>query len=179
MNGQFGMGMPMNNMNMMGGMGMPMNNMNMMGGMGGMGMPMNNMNMMGGMGGMGMPMNYMDDEDWMKGFKMGVEEVNNIGEDNDNESKLPGPKLNVIFKTTKGTQTTLVLSHGTTIDTALKKYLKRIGKPELINKKDSMICFLYNAAKLQFGDNTTVEQFFKFNNNPTVVVNDVNNLIGA
>ena len=178
MNGQFGMGMPMNNMNMMGGMGgmgMPMNNM--MGGMGGMGMPMNNM--MGGMGGMGMNMNYMEDEDWMKGFKMGVEEVTNIGENNDSESQLPGPKLNVIFKTTKGTQTTLVLTHGTTIDTALKKYLKRVGKPELIIKKDSKICFLYNATQLKFGDNTTIEQFFKFNNNPTVVVNDVNNLIGA
>ena len=60
---QFGMPMwmPMNNMK--GGMGMPMNI------MGGMGMQnMNNMNMAGN-----------DDEDWMEGFKMGVDEVNNPG----------------------------------------------------------------------------------------------------
>ena len=168
MNGQFGMGMPMN---MMGGMGMPMNM------MGGMGMPMNNMM------GNGMPMNFMmmggNDEDWMQGFKMGVEEVNNVTEDNDNDEKLPGPKINIIFRTTKGTQTTIVLNHGKTVEDALTKYLKRVSRPDLINKIENKICFLYNAAPLKFGDKTPIEEFFKNNFYPKVVVNDVNNLIGA
>ena len=173
---QNGMGMPMNMG--MGGMGMPMNM-----GMGGMGMPMNM-----GMGGMGMMnMNNMmmgmgNDEEWMKGFKMGVEEVNNSGGGGEmNESSNPNvPKINIIFKTTQGVTHTLVYDYGTTIDEVLKKYLKRVNRSDLINVKgDKKICFLFNASQLKFGDQTKVEDFFKNITNPKVVVNDVNNLIGA
>ena len=168
MNGQFGMGMPMNNMpmnmNMMGGMPMNMNmNMNMMGGM-----PMNmNMNMN----------NQDDDEDWMQGFKMGVEEVNNPGGSDDPDLNKPGPKINVLFTTTIGTKRNVILTYGTTIDQALRKYLDQVGKSDLVNS--DQISFLYNAAQLKFGDNTKIENFFKNMINPKVVVNDTHNLIGA
>ena len=165
--------MNMNNMGMnnmgMNNMGMPMN---MMGGMGGMGMPMN---MMGGMGGMGMDMN-MQDEDWMEGFKMAQAEVDQPSV-SDPDANTPGPKINVLFTTTIGTKRNLVLSHGTTIDQALKKYLNAVGKPELVNS--DKISFLFNAAKLEFGNKTTVENFFRNVMNPKVVVNDTANLIGA
>ena len=81
---------PMNKYMMGMGMRMPMNNMygmNM-----GMGMPlgMNNnimlMNLMGG----------GNDEDWLKGFKMGVDEVKV-----NNEPNFCGGKINVIFNTIK------------------------------------------------------------------------------
>ena len=148
------------------------------------GMPMN----MGfGMQGMGMPgmqmgnqfmMNSNENEEWLKGFQMGVDEVNNTGSQ-DNDANSPGPKINVIFKTTQGTTHTLVYNYGTTIDQALTKYLNRVGRPELIGDTSNKICFLFNAAQLKFGDQTKVEAFFKNINNPKVVVNDVNNLIGA
>ena len=163
---QNGMGMPMNM-----GMGMPMNM--------GMGMPMNM-----GMG-MGMNMNMMNmnnmmgmgnDEEWMKGFKMGVEEVNNSGEEM-NESNTNGPKMNVVFKTTQGVQHTLVVDSSITIDELLKKYLKRVNRSDLV--KSSKICFLYNAAQLKFDNQTKIDVFFNNMSNPKVVVNDVNNLIGA
>ena len=150
----------------MGGMGMPMGGMGMP--MGGIGMPMNNM--MGQMGG-------GEDEEWMKGFKMGVEEVNNPGGDNDPDLNTPGPKLNVLFTTTVGTNKNIVLSQSTTIDQALKKYLKTIGKSELINS--DKISFLFNATKLNYGDTRTVGEFFRNSTNPKVIVNDTNNLIGA
>ena len=157
----------------MGGMGMPMGGM----GMGGMGMPMGGM----AMGGMGMPMGGMpmmsDDEEWMKGFKMGVEEVNNPGGNVDPDVNTPGPKLNALFTTTVGTKKNVILNYGTTIDQALKKYLNLVNKSELVNS--NKISFLFNAAKLSFGDNTKVEDFFKNITNPKVVVNDTNNLIGA
>ena len=147
MSNQFGMGgMQMPMMYGMGMGGMPMQ---------GMQMPMG-MGMMGGMGGMQMNNQMNDDDDWMQGFKMGVEEVNN---------------------TTIGTSRNIVLSYGTTIDQALKKYLDQVGKLDLVNS--DKISFLFNAAKLNFGDNTTVEKFFKNSVNPKVVVNDTNNLIGA
>lgn len=131
-------------------------------------MPMGNM--------MGMNMN--ENEEWLKGFKMGVEEINNT-QAQDNDANTPGPKINVIFKTTQGTTHTLVYNYGTTIDQALSKYLNRVGRPELIGDTTNKICFLFNAAQLKFGDQTKVENFFKNVNNPKVVVNDVNNLIGA
>ena len=155
-----------------------------MAGMGGMGGQMPMGGMMGGMGpmaGMGMNMNMMNmnnDEEWMKGFKMGVEEVSGGQSDDLDDGK---PKINAIFKTTQGVSHNLVYSYGTTIDAVLKKYLKRVNREDLINdeKNKGKICFLFNAAQLKFGDNTPIEQFFKGILNPKVVVNDVNNLIGA
>ena len=161
------MQMGMNNMGM--GMGMPMN---MMGG----GM-MPNMNMMGGMGMQNMNMAGNNDEDWLEGFKMGVEEINNPLTNSDPDANSPGPKINVLFTTTIGTKRNIVLSHGTTIDQALKKYLNAVGKPDLVNS--DKISFLFNASKLEFGNNTKIENFFKNVMNPKVVVNDTANLIGA
>ena len=160
MNNQFGFGgMPMNNMQM------PMN---MMGGMAMGGMPMN---MMGGMGVNNQMMN--DDEDWLQGFKMGVDEINMVGDSGDQNNS--GPKFNVLFTTTIGTKRMMVLNYGTTVDQALRKYLEHMGKESLINS--DKISFLYNAAKLNFGDQTPIEKFFKNISNPKIVVNDVNNLI--
>ena len=162
---------PMNN-NMMGmGMGMPMNNMfgmNM-----GVGMPMgmnNNMMLMNMMGG-------GNDEDWLKGFKMGVDEVKV-----NNEPNFCGGKINVIFKTTQGVSHAMAFDFGTTIDQALRKYLGRVGKSELLDDLENTsnkICFLFNAQQLKFGDNRKIENFFQNNLNPKIIVNDVHNLIGA
>ena len=143
----------------------------------GMGVPMNmnmNMNMQGMPQGMNMAM--MDNEEWLKGFQMGVDEVNALAQQ---ESQNDGPKINVIFKTTQGTTTAMVYDYGTTIDKSLEKYLKRVGRPDLYQQKSNKICFLFNAAQLKIGDQTQVENFFKNVQNPKVVVNDVNNLIGA
>ena len=59
----------------------------------GFGMP--NMMPMPGMNNQFMNMNA--DEGWMKGFKMGVEEINSSGTQDDDSNK-PEPKLNVIFR---------------------------------------------------------------------------------
>ena len=165
---------PMNNnmMNMgMGmGMGMPMNMYGMNMGMG-MGMPMNNnmmmMNIMGG----GV------EEEWMKGFKMGVDEIKG-----NSEPTVSAGKINVIFNTTQGVSHAVPIDFGTTIDQALRKYLGRVGKTELLDdiaNTSAKLCFLFNAQQLKFGDNRKIEDFFKNNLNPKIIVNDVHNLIGA
>ena len=167
MNPNFGMGMQTGmGMGMQSGMGMGMQP--------GMGMGMQPGM---GMGMQGMNMGMMDNEEWLKGFQMGVEEINAA---NAQEEQLnSGPKINVIFKTTQGTTTAMVYEYGTTIDKALEKYLKRVGRPDLYREKSNKICFLFNAAQLKIGDQIKVENFFKNVQNPKVVVNDVNNLIGA
>ena len=142
--------------------GMPIMNMGMMPMMG---MNMNPMNM-GVQGGMG----NMDDYDWMQGFKMGVQEINNPG-GNDDDKNTPGPKINIHFTTTVGTARNLVFNHGTTIDQALKKYLTSVGRPDLYGKSKE-IGFLFNANKVDFGTKTPVESFFRNVTFPKIVVND-------
>ena len=104
--------------------------------------------------------------------------VNNMNNNmnNNNVPQAPG-KMNVVFKTTSGTIKNIQADFGTTIGQLIILYLKRMDRENLIgNEKD--ICFLYDAAKLKYDDNRKIEQVFKFVN-PCVMVNDVQNLIGA
>ena len=64
------------------------------------------------------------DEEWLKGFKISVEEINE--EYNDK------PKKNICFQTTQGVFHTIVVNYETTIDQILTKYLKLIKSPDLI-----------------------------------------------
>ena len=149
--------------------------------------PQFGMGMNFGMGNMGNPMgmqgnnffmgNQGEDQEWLKGFTLGVQEVNGVSEDNnDNDDR---PKMNIIFTTTKGTKTAMVIPHGTTIDQTLEKYLKRMGNENLYREKSNRICFLFSGAQLKFGDQTKVETYFGNNSHPSIIVNDVFNLIGA
>ena len=134
----------------------------------------NNMNM-------NMNMNMMgtnnDDDEWLKGFQMGVDEVNNVGNSFD-DINTPGPKINLIFSTTVGATRNMKFNHGRSISYVIKQYLESVGKPELFGQNDK-INFLYNANKLNVLDTTKIEK--KFNNiiNPKIVVNDTQGLIGA
>ena len=90
-------------------------------------------------------------------------------------------KVNLVFKTTGGLKTNLIINYGTTVSEALLIYLKRVGKPELFDP-NSGIFFLYNAKRINLNDNTKIEDFIRnFGNqiNPIIIVNDVKNLIGA
>ena len=118
--------------------------------------------------------NQTEDEEWMKGFTLGVQEVNSTSEEDDGR-----PKMNIVFTTTKGKKTNMIYSTDTTVDQALGKYLKRMGNEKLYQDKSNQICFLYNGSQMKFGDQRTVENFFGINKNPNIIVNDVFNLIGA
>lgn len=184
-NGMAGMGMGgMAGMNM--GMGNPgmFNQFNGNNGMPGMNMP--NMGMMQGMnnpfmGNQGMNMNGQmpnlegGNADWLAGYNMALKE-NEVTQENSNDG---GNKVNCVFKTTQGIISNVLVEGNKTMGELLKIYLKRMGKEELIGKKDMGVCFLYNATKIDFSNKTTIEDFFHFTPNPTLIVNDVNNLIGA
>ena len=182
MNGMNGMNMGMNGMNMgmngMNGMNMGMNGMN------GMNMGMNGMNMPNmcfpGMMGMQMNMNMQGmnmggNEDWLSGYKMAMSE-NQSNEDAD--SAPGGNNINCIFKTTQGVVTNVFINPQKTMGELIQVYLKRMGKPELINKKDG-VCFLYNANKIKFDDKRVIDDFFRGNTSPIIMVNDIHSLIGA
>ena len=116
-----------------------------------------------------------ENDEWMKGFQMGVEEVNS----SQVEDNSPGPKMNIIFRTTQGTTTNMIYPYGTTLDKAIEKYLTRVGRPDLYRDKSNQICFLFNGSQVKFGNNQKIEVFFKNIHGPKIIVNDVHNLIGA
>ena len=82
----------------------------------------------------------------------------------------PGPKMNVTFKTTQGITTNMVLKHGTTVGESLKLYLKRVGRPDLIDNLQGRLHFLYNTKNLKFNDTTKIEDFFKNDPLPCIIV---------
>ena len=154
------------------------------GGMMGQGGGMPNMGGMGGMTGIFINQNVMNMP--MQGMNIGgnwtsiynnTQQNNNI---NINNSFGPqkGGKINVIFKTTMGLITNVLIDHGKTMSELIQVYLKRVDKFELYNTQNTIL-FLFNAKKLSMTDNTKVEQFFSITPNPTIVVNDARGLIGA
>ena len=141
-------------------------------GMGGMqmmnmqnlGMDMNNMNNLNMQG-----MNVGGNENWLQGYSTVKKQPNNNG---------GGNKINCIFNTTTGKTINILIDHGKTINDLIKIYFARVNQPELMQRSQD-ICFVFNATKIDFNSQQKVEDFFKFNANPTILVNDIHNLIGA
>ena len=143
------------------------------GGMQGMGggmpgIPYQNMNMMNQ--GMNIGGN------WTSMYNIGQTNNNNIN--NNSQGSQMGNKKNVVFKTTMGIITNVLIDYGKTMTELLKVYLTRVDKMELFNTKNT-IAFLFNAKKIDWLDDTKVEIFFRFTPQPTIVVNDMRGLIGA
>ena len=157
------------------------------GGMQGMGGGMQGMG--GGIQGMvgGMPgipyqnMNMMNQGmniggNWTSMYNIGQTNNNNIN--NNFQGTQMGNKKNVVFKTTMGIITNVLIDYGKTMTELLKVYLTRVDKMDLFNTKNT-IAFLFNAKKIDWLDDTKVEIFFRFTPQPTIVVNDMRGLIGA
>ena len=89
--------------------------------------------------------------------------------------------INIFFKTTQGIQTNVGINSEESIGKLLLIYLTRIGRQDLIIDPNNLrkICFLHISYQLKFNDNTKIKDFFKGNPNPKVIVNDVDNMIGA
>ena len=120
-------------------------------------------------------MNLGGNQSWMSGYGPGI---------NSNMGQMQVPiapgsnKINIVFKTTANVRTNVVADYGKTVSDIILLYLKRVGREELF-KKDSGICFLNNAKKIDIYDKTKVEIYFKNTSSPLIIVNDVQNLIGA
>ena len=116
------------------------------------------------------------DEAFLEGFKIGVNQINNKYSYVENK---PGPKMEIVFKTTQGTSKVFLINYETTIDKLLQIYLNLINRQDYYEEKSNKICFLFNACRLRFGEQNPVKEFFKGDKNPKVLVNEINNLIGG
>ena len=85
----------------------------------------------------------------------------------------PGPKMNIIFKTTQGCINTLILNHGTTIDQMLRIYCRRFFRENIRNIIEKELCFLFHANRIKLGDKTPVEHYFRNEVNPILNVNSI------
>ena len=115
------------------------------------------------------PNSLMDDYRWDRIYDKTNMPILNVSEKKS--------KINLIFQTTNGKNTNLVLDFGTTVNTALIKYLEKLKRVDLIGKNS--LYFLYNAMKIDFNDQTPIEKKFKFYDSPQIMVVDVQDLIGA
>jgi len=127
---------------------------------------------MGGMPGMG-GMGGMPGMNDIPG--MNTTNIENEDEDEENNDNIN--KYNIIFVSTQGVSYNIYYNYGATIDEVLKAYLNEAETPELIDDRTNRICFLYNATRLRFGDETPIETFFRNSINPRIIVNDIENLI--
>ena len=98
---------------------------------------------------------------------------------NMNNANQPQPhdKMNVFFKRTNGSITNVQVDYDKSVGELICIFLKKMGSQDLIGNETD-ICFLNNATKIKYNDKRKVRDVFKFTN-PTIMVNDVKNLIGA
>ena len=86
----------------------------------------------------------------------------------------------MIFSTTQGTVHNLYFSPNISIGSALQNYLKRVGREDLIDSSEiNKLAFLYNATLLSIKDKRSLKDIFKTPGRVQIIVNDINNLIGA
>ena len=98
----------------------------------------------------------------------------NTNNNNFNHNK---PKKNFLFKNLKGEIKALYFDYGTTVSEMIRKYLEEIGKPYLFNNDE--IRFLHSSFKLNFNDQTKIEEKFKGIEVVHIIVHDNKPLIGG
>jgi hypothetical protein len=111
-------------------------------------------------------------------MKIKMDQMNNLMLMNNNIQKNLDTKINVNFKTSSGLRWLMAFDTGITISEMLKKFFERIEKPQLFKSKD--IAILYNATKLNWDDNTKIEEKFPSSYGiPTLIINDLQNIWGG
>ena len=84
--------------------------------------------------------------------------------------------IDVTFKTTNGNNLVLTINYTRTVGNLLMDYLDKVAHSELIERNDK-IQFLYKAQQFIFGNKSIVGELFKNDNNPVILVMDINNLL--
>ena len=86
-------------------------------------------------------------------------------------------KYNCVFRIDNGTNVTLLINAGKTVEDLILTFFKTIDREDLLQEK--IFSFLYNANELDYHSKIKVEKLFKENLNPTIIALEVDDLIGA
>ena len=122
------------------------------------------------------PMNIGGNANWVAGYTGAINP--NQMQFNNSFNPNQGNKLNFVFKTTSGAKPiTILFDYGRTVEELIETYFKRVDREELFQKGG--VAFIHNALQLDYHIKEKVEKFFKNQMITTIMVLDVNNLIGA
>ena len=86
-------------------------------------------------------------------------------------------KYNCVFKIDNGTNVTLLINAGKTVEDLILTFFKTINREDLLQEK--IFLFLYNAKELDYHSKMNVKKLFEENLNPTIIALEVDDLIGA
>ena len=86
--------------------------------------------------------------------------------------------IKIIFQDNHGDKIEIIANKKKTIKELIKRYLEKVDHEELTeNERKDEIQFLYNQKKLDYNDNTIIEDYFKSNINPVIQVNDFDGML--
>ena len=71
----------------------------------------------------------------------------------------------------------LLFDYGKTVEELILTFFRRVDRENLFG--DGGVAFLHNATEINYHNKTKIEEFFTKFTTPTILVLDVNNLIGA
>ena len=106
---------------------------------------------------------------------------NNNNINNFVQQKKNDEKYSICFRTGSGYTTNIVMDEDKTISHLILVYLTRVGVPGFFNQPKK-VTFLYNANTIKMDCQKTIKEFFGnwvISKNPTILVIDTKNLIGA
>ena len=86
-------------------------------------------------------------------------------------------KMNIVFRTSNGKTFNILFSPERTVEDLILTFFKRVDQEELFTKGG--VAFVHNALQFSYHTKDKVRNFFRYNQTPTIMVLDVNNLIGA
>ena len=105
-----------------------------------------------------------------------------LNSNNDNIKEQPKiqDKYSIIFNTSSGHKTSVIIDEDKTISHLIQVYLAKVGNPQLYMKTD-MIKFLYCSKQIPMDSQEKIKDYFTFSFSPniTILVIDIKNLIGA
>lgn len=87
-------------------------------------------------------------------------------------------RITVTFKDIHDRNHIMYFESNISIGLAIQKFLIRVGQKELISTHENKIAFLFNATRYRPNDTISLKSLFK-GNQGTIIVNDINYLIGA
>ena len=123
-----------------------------------------------------MPMMNNIDENWTHIYNTNFLR-NNFMQNEKNDEKEEVRKINMLFRTGKGSNVNIIIDIEKTISELIQTFLQRIKMPELFGKEKSLY-FIYNATKINHNDTKKIKDVFHYSQ-PIIYVNDTSDLIGA
>ena len=117
--------------------------------------------------------NFNANQNWKADYNLNF----NQNQNNFIPGQMQNTKMNIVFRTSNGRLFNILFDSERTVEDLILTFFKRVDKEELFTKGG--VAFVHNALQFSYHTKDKVRTFFRYNLTPTIMVLDVNNLIGA